>query len=77
LAITAFLAQENNIWDGTRLTKENMEQMRVRPAEATPTPEVTFTIVPLSTVWPGMLLGSGLALVFLVGVVWLWQRRRQ
>jgi mono/diheme cytochrome c family protein len=81
LAVTAFLAQENGLWDGLPLTEANVARVQLRPAEnvpeATATPEVAFTIVPLSSVWPEMLWGSGLALVFLVGVVWLWHRRRQ
>ncbi|MCA9978754.1 MAG: hypothetical protein KC413_23505, partial [Anaerolineales bacterium] len=79
LAVTAFLAQENSLGNGILLTKANMAQVQLRPEEnkpeATATPDVTFTIVPLSSVWPGVLLGSGLALVFLVGGVWLWRRR--
>ena len=79
LDVTAFLAQEHDLWNGVPLTEVNMRQAQLRPGENTPevtaTPKVTFTIVPPSSVWPGMLLGSGLALVFLVGGVWLWRHR--
>jgi cytochrome c len=37
LAITAFLARANNLWDGTPLTTENVGNFRLRPAEATST----------------------------------------
>ena len=32
LAITAHIAREHNIWDGTPLTEENVQQVRLRPA---------------------------------------------
>ena len=31
LAIAAFLAQSHDVWDGTRLTTSNVEQVRLRP----------------------------------------------
>ena len=81
LAVTAFMAQKNDLWDGVPLTEANVVQVRLQPEEnipeATAVPEASFTIVPLFSAWPLLLLGSGLALVFLVGVVWIWYRRKQ
>ncbi|MCB9443963.1 MAG: cytochrome c [Ardenticatenaceae bacterium] len=81
LSVTAFLAQENGLRDGVPLTEANAVQMRLRPGEAVPqataTPDAGFTFVPSSSIWPRLLWGSGAALIFLAGVVWLWYRRKQ
>lgn len=86
LAVTAFLAQENDVWDGVHLTEANVEQRRLRPSEkvtdepeATATPTGGFIMLPLfsGAVWRGRLLGSALALAFIAGIVWLWRRRMQ
>lgn len=43
LAMTAFLAREHGLWNGTTLNPDNLENFRLRPAAATPTPEPTNT----------------------------------
>jgi cytochrome c len=86
LAVTAFLAQENGLWDGVPLTEANVEQVLLRPleiapdlAEATVTPisESESVLQAAETVLPGLFWGSGMALVFVAGGIWLWQRRKR
>ena len=41
LAITAFMARENGLWDGETLTTANLGRDRRRPAAGAPTPDTT------------------------------------
>lgn len=41
LAITAFLARENGLWDGETLTTANLGRYRLHPAAGPPTPDAT------------------------------------
>ena len=85
LAITAYIARAhgvgNGVGNGVPLTEANVAQVQLRPGENIPqttaTPEAGFIILPLSSAWPVLLFGSSLALVFLIGVAWLWYRQRQ
>jgi hypothetical protein len=83
LAVIAFLAQENGLWDGVPLTKSNVEEMRLRPSEelpeatAVPLEETVNSPQPAATKLPGVLWASGIALFFLAGGVWLWRHRRR
>ncbi len=43
LAMTAFLAREHGVWDGTTLTTDNVSNFRLRPATATEAPPPTMT----------------------------------
>lgn len=47
LAITAFLARAHDLWDGTPLTAENVNNILLHPGEATVTP--TSTVTPVAT----------------------------
>lgn len=84
LAITAHLARENGLWDGTELTAENAGELPLRAGvaaestvvvmpEATPVTPVSES-VPLSSRWL-LLLGIGAVAVVAATGYTLWQRR--
>lgn len=82
LAITAFLAREHGIWNGTPLRVENVADVRFRPAVDTPVPRAAPTTAAKDPVAqparytnlaPAALL---LALPLLLGGLWLWLRHR-
>lgn len=88
LAILAFIARENNIWDGTPLTTANLDRYRVSPHATTdagtePSPAATL---PAATSPGGgrvgpielVLIGVGsVALLLMVGGVLLWRKHGQ
>ncbi len=79
LAITAHIAREHGIWDGTPLTKENVVQLRLRPTttEALETPQPTDhsgNTAPFSST-PLLVLGGVGVLFLAAGGAWLWHRQ--
>jgi len=86
-AIMAFLARAHGIWDGIPINANNIDQLRwkvssnsvqgnkqpnpsnnnIHPSE---TPSHQETDIP----YPTFLVGSGIAIFFLVGSAWLWRR---
>ena len=86
LAVTAFLAQENDIWDGVPLTETNVNRVRLRPlreteaeiAQATFTPTAELESMSQPGIEPGTLfVGGVIVLVLVAGGAWLWRRHRQ
>ena len=84
LAILAFIARENNIWDGTPLTTANLGHYRVgpetadaaaMPVDATATADVAAPSSGDGRVGPVELaLAGGVALSLLVGGLLLWRK---
>lgn len=85
LAMTAFLAREHGLWDGTTFNTDNMSNYRLRPAAAeTPQPTNTSTPTPQnpnndeasdgsgSTFFPGVI--AGLVAGFII-IAWLIRRK--
>ena len=88
LAITAHIAREHDIWDGTPLTEENVQQVQLRPAaekslaenpSATPQTINNDTLPnPESEVKPSsslLALGGVGVIILATGGIWLWRRQ--
>ncbi len=81
LAVTAFLANQHGKWDGTRLTIDNVDQIRLQP---TPVPTATTgEQVVASAIESGLSFASNYALLMagmllgliIVGGIWIWRRK--
>ena len=89
LAILAFIARENKIWDGTTLTTGNLSHYRVGPetAEMTATAETAAPAdisdapsppAPSARIGPvEVALWGGIALILLVGGLLIWRKHVQ
>jgi hypothetical protein len=77
LAVVAFLAQQHGKWDGTRLTLNNVDEIRLQPTPQ-PTPSAAETVLEsgLALLSDNALILSGLILgLVLLGGILLWLRR--
>ncbi len=75
LAITAFLAREHEVWDGTPLTVENVGNWRLQPL-----PPPTATPGPVSQTGPqdlsfNLFIAGLVGLFSFVGAFWIWKRK--
>ena len=77
LAVTAFLAKQHDKWDGTKLTIDNVDEIRLQPMpEPTPTTGEKAVQSGLSFFADYALLLIGLLLgLTLLGGIWIWRRK--
>ena len=77
LAVVAFLAQQHGKWDGTRLTVDNVDEIRLQPTpQPTPTAAEAALESGLVLLSDNALILSGLILgLVLLGGLFLWLRR--
>jgi mono/diheme cytochrome c family protein len=80
LAVTAFLAQKHDKWDGTRLTIGNVDEIRLLP---TPEPTATSGEQAIASAMElgssffsdkALLLAALLLGLIILGGIWLWRR---
>ncbi len=82
LAILAFIARGNGVWDGVPLTTENLARYPLHPATATPEPTPTATrgpVAPAGESQPGragvVAVGVIVLFAFALGGSLLWRKR--
>lgn len=78
LAITAFLAREHKVWNGTPLTDKNVYDMRLQPMPTprpSPMPTPQPMVAQLQRPYVSVTILGVSGILILAGAAWIWRRQ--